>query len=189
MASVRSGNPTTVERRIGASRRIEPRRPVPQNYIERNRRAWNAWSATTAVRSRHEWQTAELEWGLEADPEWLRWQEAFLPDPYELQGILNRRLLRQEHFDQLIDPGRPLAAGSVRVHGITPAMLAGAPPLADAALLVNPEDVDALADAMVRLVEDQNLREVMRAYGLDEIEVSERDILHGSALSAALSPA
>ncbi len=43
--------------------------------------------------------------------------------------IVNRRLLRQEHFDQLIDPGRPLAAGSVRVHGITPAMLAGAPPL------------------------------------------------------------
>jgi hypothetical protein len=37
----------------------------------------------------------ELEWGLETDPEWLRWQEAFLPDPYELQGILNRRLLRQ----------------------------------------------------------------------------------------------
>jgi exopolyphosphatase / guanosine-5'-triphosphate,3'-diphosphate pyrophosphatase len=33
------------------------------------------------------------------------------------------------------------------------------------------------------------LVQVMRAFGLDEIEVSEQDILHGSALSAALSPA
>jgi exopolyphosphatase/guanosine-5'-triphosphate,3'-diphosphate pyrophosphatase len=29
------------------------------------------------------------------------------------------------------------------------------------------------------------LREVMDAYGLGEIEVSERDILHGAALAAA----
>jgi exopolyphosphatase/guanosine-5'-triphosphate,3'-diphosphate pyrophosphatase len=33
------------------------------------------------------------------------------------------------------------------------------------------------------------LVQVMRAFGLDEIEVSERDILHGSALNAALAPA
>ena len=33
------------------------------------------------------------------------------------------------------------------------------------------------------------LVQVMRAFNLDEIEVSERDILHGSALSAALAPA
>jgi exopolyphosphatase/guanosine-5'-triphosphate,3'-diphosphate pyrophosphatase len=33
------------------------------------------------------------------------------------------------------------------------------------------------------------LVQVMRAFGLEEIEVSERDILHGSALSAALAPA
>ncbi|HEX2426296.1 MAG TPA: Ppx/GppA phosphatase family protein [Gaiellaceae bacterium] len=32
------------------------------------------------------------------------------------------------------------------------------------------------------------LREVMRAYGLDEIEASERDILHGAALAAAELP-
>jgi exopolyphosphatase/guanosine-5'-triphosphate,3'-diphosphate pyrophosphatase len=32
------------------------------------------------------------------------------------------------------------------------------------------------------------LREVMDAYGLDEIEVSERDILHGAALAAAELP-
>ena len=32
------------------------------------------------------------------------------------------------------------------------------------------------------------LREVMRAYGLDEIEVSERDVLHGAALAAAELP-
>jgi exopolyphosphatase/guanosine-5'-triphosphate,3'-diphosphate pyrophosphatase len=33
------------------------------------------------------------------------------------------------------------------------------------------------------------LVQVMRAFGVEEIEVSERDILHGSALSAALAPA
>jgi exopolyphosphatase / guanosine-5'-triphosphate,3'-diphosphate pyrophosphatase len=33
------------------------------------------------------------------------------------------------------------------------------------------------------------LVQVMRAFGLEEIEVSERDILHGSALNAALAPA
>jgi exopolyphosphatase/guanosine-5'-triphosphate,3'-diphosphate pyrophosphatase len=33
------------------------------------------------------------------------------------------------------------------------------------------------------------LIQVMRAFGFDEIEVSERDILHGSALSASLAPA
>jgi hypothetical protein len=33
------------------------------------------------------------------------------------------------------------------------------------------------------------LVQVMRAFGFDELEVSERDILHGSALSASLAPA
>jgi exopolyphosphatase/guanosine-5'-triphosphate,3'-diphosphate pyrophosphatase len=33
------------------------------------------------------------------------------------------------------------------------------------------------------------LVQVMRAFGFDEVEVSERDILHGSALSASLAPA
>jgi exopolyphosphatase/guanosine-5'-triphosphate,3'-diphosphate pyrophosphatase len=33
------------------------------------------------------------------------------------------------------------------------------------------------------------LVQVMRAFGMQEIEVSELDILHGSALSAAMAPA
>ena len=41
--------------------------------------------------------------------------------------IVNSRLLHGEVFDQLIDPARPLAAESVRIHGIEPAMLAGQP--------------------------------------------------------------
>jgi DNA polymerase-3 subunit epsilon len=36
-------------------------------------------------------------------------------------------LLKGEVFDQLIDPQRPVAAASVRVHGITREMLAGRP--------------------------------------------------------------
>ncbi len=69
MASVGSGNPAQLEAKVGSPRRVEARRPVPHNYIERNRRAWNAWSAAAAGRSRREWQTAELEWGLWNTPE------------------------------------------------------------------------------------------------------------------------
>jgi DNA polymerase-3 subunit epsilon len=41
--------------------------------------------------------------------------------------IVNRRLLKGEVFDQLVDPRRPLSAASVDIHGITPEMLAGQP--------------------------------------------------------------
>jgi DNA polymerase-3 subunit epsilon len=41
--------------------------------------------------------------------------------------IVNGRLLRQESFEQLIDPGMPLKAESVKIHGITGAMVAGQP--------------------------------------------------------------
>lgn len=43
--------------------------------------------------------------------------------------IVNRRLLQHEGFEQLIDPRRPLPEDSVKIHGITPEMLAGQPPL------------------------------------------------------------
>jgi len=41
--------------------------------------------------------------------------------------IVNRRLLTHEVFDQLIDPRRHLPEASVKIHGITPQMLAGQP--------------------------------------------------------------
>lgn len=41
--------------------------------------------------------------------------------------IVNRRLLTHEAFDQLIDPRRHLPEASVRIHGITPEMVAGQP--------------------------------------------------------------
>ena len=41
--------------------------------------------------------------------------------------IVNGRLLRQESFDQLVDPKRALAKESIRIHGITPRMLEGQP--------------------------------------------------------------
>jgi DNA polymerase-3 subunit epsilon len=41
--------------------------------------------------------------------------------------IVNGRLLRNESFDQLVDPRRPLAIESIRIHGIVPDMLAGQP--------------------------------------------------------------
>ena len=41
--------------------------------------------------------------------------------------IVNNRLLRQEIFDQLVDPERPLKPESIQIHGITEDMLRGKP--------------------------------------------------------------
>lgn len=41
--------------------------------------------------------------------------------------IVNGRLLRQEGFEQLIDPRRPLPPAAIAIHGITAEMVAGAP--------------------------------------------------------------
>ena len=41
--------------------------------------------------------------------------------------IVNGRLLRQETYEQLVDPGRPVPRESQQVHGITDEMLAGQP--------------------------------------------------------------
>lgn len=69
MVRVSSGGNTAIDSRVGVARRPEARRLVPRDYIERNLRAWDAWSASTATRSRKEWQTLELEWGLWNTPE------------------------------------------------------------------------------------------------------------------------
>jgi DNA polymerase-3 subunit epsilon len=45
--------------------------------------------------------------------------------------VVNGRLLRQETFDRLVDPGRPVPAASRRIHGITPDMLRGQPTIDD----------------------------------------------------------
>ena len=45
--------------------------------------------------------------------------------------IVNGKLLRQECFDQLVDPQRALAAASIAVHGIQPATLVGQPLILD----------------------------------------------------------
>jgi len=44
--------------------------------------------------------------------------------------IVNGKLLRQESFEQLVDPRRDLSPESVKIHGITPDMLAGQPTIA-----------------------------------------------------------
>ena len=43
--------------------------------------------------------------------------------------IVNRRLLRHESYEQLIDPQRSLPAASVKIHGISADMLDGQPPI------------------------------------------------------------
>lgn len=41
--------------------------------------------------------------------------------------IVNNKLLRQDAFEQLIDPGRSIPAASIPIHGITPEMVQGRP--------------------------------------------------------------
>lgn len=41
--------------------------------------------------------------------------------------IVNGKLRRQECFEQLVDPQRPIPAASIPIHGIEPAMVAGQP--------------------------------------------------------------
>lgn len=41
--------------------------------------------------------------------------------------IVNYKLLRQDAFEQLIDPGRSIPAASIPIHGITPEMVQGQP--------------------------------------------------------------
>lgn len=43
--------------------------------------------------------------------------------------VVNGRLLRQEIFDQLVNPGRPIPQQSIEVHGIQPEMLRNQPPI------------------------------------------------------------
>lgn len=43
--------------------------------------------------------------------------------------IVNNRILREECFDQLVDPRRRIPEESIRIHGILPEMVTGQPPI------------------------------------------------------------
>lgn len=45
--------------------------------------------------------------------------------------VVNGRVLRQETFERLVHPQRPVPAASTAIHGITAEMLEGAPPIAE----------------------------------------------------------
>ncbi len=45
--------------------------------------------------------------------------------------VVNGRLLRQESFEQLVDPGRDIPKAGAAIHGVTPDMVAGQPRIDD----------------------------------------------------------
>jgi DNA polymerase-3 subunit epsilon len=98
--------------------------------------------------------------------------------------VVNGRILRQETFDRLVDPGRPVPASSTEIHGLTDEMLAGAPA------------IEEVLTAFVRFAEDtvlvghnvsfdlQFLQQAGRAAGVD----LSRPALDTLLIHAALYP-
>jgi DNA polymerase-3 subunit epsilon len=113
--------------------------PVAEPATERAR------PATTAVSSRPEFYDFDLFRHAEEDPEQDETdldKLAFTVFDTETTGlspsadeiisigavrIVNGRLLRQESFDRLVDPGRPVDPAATRIHGISAEMLEGQP--------------------------------------------------------------
>ena len=98
--------------------------------------------------------------------------------------IVNRRLLRHESYEQLVDPQRSLPAQSVKIHGITADMLAGQPTIAE------------VLPVFRRFVADTVLVAHNAAFDMRFLELKEagtgvrfdRPVLDTFLLSAALFP-
>jgi DNA polymerase III subunit epsilon len=76
--------------------------------------------------------------------------------------IVNGRLLRQESFDQLVDPRRALSRESIRIHGITPRMLEGQP------------TIDQVLPRFARFAEDTILVGHNVAFDMRFLQIKER---------------
>lgn len=75
--------------------------------------------------------------------------------------IVNGRLLKEECFDQLVDPGRPMSAEAIRIHGIDPRALAGQPA------------IDAVLPALQRFCADTVLVAHNAAFDLRFLQLKE----------------
>jgi SAM-dependent methyltransferase len=63
------GRPRVDEASVAARSPSEADSPIPPDYVERNRRAWDAWSGFNAAQGRADWSASELLWGLWRTPE------------------------------------------------------------------------------------------------------------------------
>ncbi len=99
--------------------------------------------------------------------------------------VVNGRLLRNEVFEQLVDPRRPLSRDSIRVHGIEPRALEGQPAIAE------------VLPAFHRFCEDTVLVAHNAAFDMRFLELKEtaagvrfsQPVLDTLLLSAAVHPA
>ena len=98
--------------------------------------------------------------------------------------IVNGRLLRQESFDQLIDPGRPVDPAATAVHGITSDILQGQP------------SIDEVLPSFARFAQDTVLVGHNVAFDLRFLELKEsqtgvrfgQPVLDTLLLSAVVHP-
>ena len=98
--------------------------------------------------------------------------------------IVNGRLLRQESFDRLVDPGRPVDPVSTAVHGITSEMLEGQP------------SIDEVLPSFAQFAEDTVLVGHNLAFDLRFLELKEaqtdvrftQPVLDTLLLSAVVHP-